>query len=540
MLDSSRHSSQVRGTKNASNRDLYVIEFKDADTYVSLPRVAFESSRTVGGPSLETLRRETRREPAYVYLLLLGSFVVAGLVFAALYFMLYPYLAITPPARAGPTGSSGSLGSSGQPPSLPSMILSEIAYYLSIAFTSGPGLALFYVVLVTSVFLSEFSYFPLALYHRRLHKERVRSGVTRFPSICVVVPARNEEKTIETTIMTLLEQGYPNKEILVVNDGSTDGTAAIVAPYASSGKVTLLNRPASGGKAVALNTGIAATNAEIIVVVDADSALQRDALTRIAPHFGDERVEAVSGNVKVGNKVNILAHLQSLEYLRGINLRRRAFDVLDTEVVVPGAIGAFRRSTYRDVGSLDTSTVVEDMDQTVKMVKAAKDIHYDPSVVAFTEVPETLSGLVRQRTRWYGGTLQVFLKHRHKWWKFGMVSLISYPYMMLTMFLVPLIELLTLSLLFVYIYQQLFLGVILAAVSILAIELFLSAVAVYLEESESWRLVLYTPIYAFAYRYILDVIRIKAYLDVYRGKVGWTRVERYGDLSGKIRETARL
>jgi cellulose synthase/poly-beta-1,6-N-acetylglucosamine synthase-like glycosyltransferase len=260
---------------------------------------------------------------------------------------------------------------------------------------------------------------------------------------------------------------------------------------------------------------------------------------RIATHFEDETVEAVSGNVKVGNKVNILAYLQSLEYLRGINLRRRAFDILDTELVVPGAVGAFRRSTYRDVGSLDVSTVVEDMDQTVKMVKAAKDIHYDPSVIAFTEVPETLGGLVRQRSRWYGGTLQVFLKHRHKWWKFGMVSLISFPYMMLTMFLVPLIELLTLSLLFVYIYQQLFLGVILAAISILAIELFLSSAAVYLDR-ESWRLVLYTPIYAFAYRYILDVIRFKAYLDVYRGKLGWTRVERYGDLSEKIRETASL
>jgi biofilm PGA synthesis N-glycosyltransferase PgaC len=173
------------------------------------------------------------------------------------------------------------------------------------------------------------------------------------------------------------------------------------------------------------------------------------------------------------------------------------------------------------------------------MVKAAKDIHYDPSVVAFTEVPETLSGLVRQRSRWYGGTLQVLLKHRHEWWKFGMVSVISFPYLVLTMFLVPAIELLTLSLLFVCLYQQLFLGVILAAISILVVELFLSSAAVWFDH-ESWRLVSYTPIYAFVYRYVLDIIRVKAYLDVYLGKLAWTRVERYGDLSGKIRETASL
>lgn len=483
---------------------------------------------------MESLKRETRREPMYVYLMLLGSFALTLLVFTVLYLVLYPYLAITPPNVGGGSGEP-----TGPPPSLPGKLLSDLAYILAFAFASRPALALFYTVLLTSTFLNEFSYFPLAFYHRRTQEGRTSPGLARFPSICVIVPAHNEEKTIETTITTLLEQNYPNKEIMIVNDGSTDGTAGIVAPYATSGRVTLLNRPARGGKAVALNTGIAATSAEIVVVVDADSALQRDALMRIAAHFEDDQVQAVSGNVKVGNKVNLLANLQSLEYLRGLNLRRRAFDILDTELVVPGAVGAFRRTTYREVGSLDTSTVVEDMDQTVKMVKAAKDIHYDPFVVAFTEVPETLGGLARQRRRWYGGTLQVFLKHRHKWWKYGPLSVIGFPYLILTMFFVPVVELLTLTLLFVYLYQQLYFGVMLAAISILAIELVLSSAAVYLDR-EDWRLVAYTPIYAFVYRYILDVVRLKAYLDVYRGKMSWTRVQRHGDLSGKIRETARL
>lgn len=499
-------------------------------------RVFASSSRAVGGYDSESLKRETRRQPAYVYLILVGSFVLTGTLFTVLYLSLYPYLAIVPPTMGG--GTSGPAGPP-PPPSLFGKVLSDVIFPLTVALSSRSALVLLFAVLLASTFLNEFSYLPLAFYHQQIQKQRTSVKLARFPLICVVVPAHNEEKTIETTIATLLEQNYPNKEILIVNDGSTDGTAAIVTPYAASGKITSINRSVSGGKAAALNTGIAATHAEIIVVVDADSALQRDALMRIAGHFEDHKVQAVSGNVKVGNNVNLLTNLQSLEYLRGINLRRRAFDILDTELVVPGAVGAFRRSTYAQVGSLDSSTVVEDMDQTVKMVKAAKDIQYDPSVVAFTEAPETLTGLARQRRRWYGGTLQVFLKHRHKWWKYGPLSMIGFPYLILTMFLVPFIELLTLTFLFVYLVQQLYLGVMLAAVSILTVELGLTSAAVYLDH-EDWRLVYYTPIYAFVYRYILDVVRMKAYLDVFRGKMTWTRVERHGGLSEKIRETARL
>jgi len=489
-----------------------------------------EPSSNVALAAFRVFITRRRREPLYVYMMLVLSYVLTGLLFWYLYVSLYPYLAISPPAGSGVVEGAGE--PSGPPPSLLSTAVSALIAF----FTSRPALALFYTILLTSTFLNELSYVPLAFYHRWIQKERERIEVARFPSICVVVPAHNEEKTIETTIRTLMDQTYPNKEIVIINDGSTDGTEAVVAPYATSGKVTLINRP-KGGKAAAINTGIAATRAEIVVVVDADSALQRDALMRIAAHFQDDQVKATSGNVKVGNRVNLLTHLQSLEYIRGINLRRRAFDILDAELVVPGAVGAFRRTVYDEVGTLDKHTVVEDMDQTVKIGKAAEDIHYDPLVVAFTEAPETLRGIVRQRSRWYGGTLQVLLKHWDRWWKFGPLSAIGFPYLILTMFFIPVVELVTLALLFVYLYQQLFIGVLLAVLSILIIEIALSSAAVYLDR-EDWRQVLYTPVYAFVYRYILDVIRLKAYLDFYRGKIGWIRVQRHGDLSGKIRKTA--
>jgi len=145
----------------------------------------------------------------YVYLMLLGSFALTLLVFIVLYLVLYPYLAIAPPTVGGVSG-----GPMGPPPSLPGKLLSDLAYMLAFAFTSRPALALFYTVLLTSTFLNEFSYFPLAFYHRRTQGGRTSQGLTRFPSICVIVPAHNEEKTIETTITTLLEQSYPKKEIM--------------------------------------------------------------------------------------------------------------------------------------------------------------------------------------------------------------------------------------------------------------------------------------------------------------------------------------
>lgn len=469
------------------------------------------------------------REPAHVYALLLLSFLATGILFYALYRFLYPYLAIMPSdaAQAGPSGSGQSYTA-----------LGVIVSVLSLALTSRPALFLFYTILVFSTFLNEFSYLPLAVYHRRLARRRECIDLIRLPHVTVILPAHNEERVIETAIQTLIDLDYPSREIVVVNDGSTDKTEERVWRYVQSGQIRLINRPC-GGKAVAVNTGIAVAREGIIVIVDADSAPQRDAIRRLVPHFEDPHVLAVSGNVKIGNRVNELTKLQSLEYIRGINLRRRAFDVLDSELVVPGAIGAFRKSAYAEIGTMDRDTVVEDMDLTVRLGKSGGDIHYDPHAVAFTEAPEDIRNLVKQRRRWYGGTLQTWLKHRHRWWAFGPLSSIGFPFLTLTMFFIPLVELVTIAFLFMYLVQGLFLGVLLAATSILVIEFALSSAAVLLD-GEDPRLILHTPAYSFFYRYFLDLIRIKAYWDVYRKKIGWTRPSRYGELTERIRESALL
>jgi len=473
--------------------------------------------------------RQLYREPRHVYALLLVSYVATGVLFYALYLLLYPYLAIRPNELSSVAPGLGSQTVA---------FFDQIVSVLSSALASSQLLFLFYTILLVSTFLNELSYLPLAVYHRRLVAGRESIKPTRLPKVSILLPAHNEERVIETAVQTLMDLDYPDKEIIVVNDGSTDQTVKRIWPCVQSGAIRLINRPA-GGKAVAVNTGIAVARGDLVVVIDADSAPQRDAVRRLALHFEDPRVVATSGNVKVGNKVNLLTRLQSLEYIRGINLRRRAFDVLDSELVVPGAIGAFRKMAYRQVGTMDRDTVVEDMDLTVRLGKSGGDVQYDPHAIAFTEAPEDLRSLVRQRTRWYGGTFQTWLKHRHRWWSFGPLSSVGFPYLTLTMFFIPAVELITLAFLFVYLAQRLFLGVALAAASILMIEFALSSAAVMLD-GEDTRLILLTPAYAFVYRYVLDLIRVKSYLDVFRKRIGWTRPTRHGELTTRVRESGTL
>jgi len=459
--------------------------------------------------------RQLFREPLIIFGFQIISFVITGVLFYALYTLLYPYLAIVAP----PVSSGGT----------------TLAAPLILFFTSRLGLLLFYLVLVAASFLNEISYVPLGFYHRMVDKRREQRSLVVFPLVSVIIPAHNEEKTVEVTVRSVLESNYPNFEVIVVNDGSTDATEHVIIPYAMAGKIALVNRP-QGGKAVAVNTGAAVASGEIMLVIDADVAIERDALSKLALHFEDPTVAAVSGNIKVGNRVNVLTRLQALEYVRDLNLRRRAFDILDTIPVIPGATGAFRKAAFRRVGGMDKDTVVEDMDLTLRIVKAAEDVRFEAHARSYTEAPENIQAWMRQRKRWYGGTLQAFLKHRSRWWRFGPLSIIGFPYLIMSMFFIPVIELTTLTLLFVYLYQRLFFGVLMAAISILVVEFSLSTLAVILDR-EDWRLILYTPLYIFFYRFLVDAVRLRSYLEVLRGRLGWYRTGRYGGLLSKIRPT---
>lgn len=228
--------------------------------------------------------------------------------------------------------------------------------------------------------------------------------------VTVLVPAYNEEAGIEATVRSALASTYPQLEVVVVDDGSTDRTAE-VAEAVDDPRVTVVRRP-NGGKPRALNSGIRHARHDIVVMVDADTVLEPDAVYHLVQPLAHPAVGAVSGNTKVANRRRLLGKWQHLEYVVGFNLDRRMFDVLECIPTVPGAIGAFRRYALTGVGGVSHDTLAEDTDLTMSLWRAGWRVVYEEDAVAWTEVPETLRQLWRQRYRWCYGTLQSMWKHR--------------------------------------------------------------------------------------------------------------------------------
>jgi cellulose synthase/poly-beta-1,6-N-acetylglucosamine synthase-like glycosyltransferase len=247
---------------------------------------------------------------------------------------------------------------------------------------------------------------------RRL--ERFRPGAPWLREVndpaTVLVPAYNEEAGIESTVRSLLASTHPYLQVIVIDDGSTDQTADI-ATWIDDPRVMVIRQP-NAGKAAALNTGLAHAAHDIVVMVDADTVFEPDAIYRLIQPLAHPAVGAVSGNTKVGNRRSLLGRWQHLEYVFGFNLDRRMFEVLECMPTVPGAIGAFRRDALMGVGGVSEDTLAEDTDLTMAMWQAGWRVVYEESAIAWTEVPNSLRQLWRQRYRWCFGTLQAMWKHR--------------------------------------------------------------------------------------------------------------------------------
>jgi cellulose synthase/poly-beta-1,6-N-acetylglucosamine synthase-like glycosyltransferase/peptidoglycan/xylan/chitin deacetylase (PgdA/CDA1 family) len=251
---------------------------------------------------------------------------------------------------------------------------------------------------------------PTAWLHARRTRPAPASAPAYWPSVAVVVPAYNEQVGIGRTVGSLAASTYPHLEIVVVDDGSTDATAEIVEGLELE-RVELLRRP-NGGKAAALTTGIAHTDAEVVVMVDGDTIFEADTVTRLVQPLSDPRVAAVSGNTKVGNRARLLGRWQHIEYVMGFNLDRRLYEILQSTPTVPGAIGAFRRSVLAQLGGVPGDTLAEDTDLTLSIGRLGYRVVYAEDALAWTEAPSTLGGLWRQRYRWSFGTMQAVWKHK--------------------------------------------------------------------------------------------------------------------------------
>ena len=264
------------------------------------------------------------------------------------------------------------------------------------------------------------------------------------PPVAVLIPAYNEEKVIERTVRAVLASNYPDLHVIVIDDGSTDRTLEVArrafVEEEAAGRVLILTKPNSG-KAEALNYGLEhLRDEEIFVGIDADTIIDRNAISRLVPHFLDPKLGAVAGNAKVGNRVNLWTRWQALEYITSQNFERRALNTLGAVSVVPGAIGAWRTSAVREAGGYHSDTVAEDADLTMNLLRRGYRIGYEDLALAYTEAPINANGLMRQRFRWSFGILQSVWKHHEVFARKGALGWVALPNIVIFQILLPLVS----------------------------------------------------------------------------------------------------
>ena len=263
------------------------------------------------------------------------------------------------------------------------------------------------------------------------------------PRVAVLIPAYNEEKVIARTIRSVLMSNYKNLHIIVIDDGSKDDTYKIAtetyAKEIAEGRITVMTKP-NGGKAEALNYALESTHEEIYVGIDADGVIAHDAISRLVPHFANPHIAAVAGNAKVGNRVNLWTRWQALEYITSQNFERRALDLFDVVMVVPGAIGAWRTSAVKAGGCYHPDTVAEDADLTMNLLEQGYAVIYEDQALAFTEAPINANGLARQRFRWSFGILQAVFKHRGAIRNRRAMGLFALPNIVIFQIILPLVS----------------------------------------------------------------------------------------------------
>ena len=380
------------------------------------------------------------------------------------------------------------------------------------------------------------------------------------PRVAVLIPAYNEEKVIVRTIRSVMMSNYKNIRVVVIDDGSKDNTyQAAIDAYPvdiASGRLTVLTKP-NGGKADALNYGLSKIKEEIYVGIDADGVIAHDAISNLVCHFADPKIGAVAGNAKVGNRVNLWTRWQALEYITSQNFERRALDLFDVVMVVPGAIGAWRTRAVKEGGGYHTNTVAEDADLTMNLLEQGYSVIYEDRALAFTEAPVDMNGLMRQRFRWSFGILQAVFKHLGAIKKRRAMGLFALPntiiFQILLPLVSPLIDLMFLAGVANYFWNRYFHPMAASTASFekllvffltfLVIDFIASALAFALErkhpasKGDAW-LLFHIWIQRFTYRQVFSVVLFKTMKRAIDGKpFNWDKLDRTAQMS---KETEQL
>ncbi|HET9985992.1 MAG TPA: glycosyltransferase [Longimicrobiales bacterium] len=442
---------------------------------------------------------------------------------------------------------------------------------------------------------SFFSFRALRKYARRLNTLDVDELVTSAgaPPVTIVMPAYNEEANCVSSVRSLLALRYPEHEVIVVNDGSKDGTLAklmetfqlapaVRAPTSNlpTAHIRMIYRSRrnptvwvidkeNGGKADALNAGINYCHTPLFCAMDADSILEREALMRLVrPFLEDGTTVAAGGIVRIANGCEIdegfiskvrlpgslLARFQVLEYLRAFLAGRMGWSALDVLLIVSGAFGIFRRSAVVEAGGYARDTVGEDMELIVRLHRHFRErkqpyrISFIPDPIAWTEAPETMKVLARQRDRWQRGLIQSLSRHRKMLLnpRFGRIGMVAFPYFWFLEGFGPVVEILgyvafvaalvlgwaSPPFIIGFLLLAFFFGVALSAASVALEELVFRR---YTKMGDFVRLLLLAVAENFGYRQLLTLFRFKGVFSAMGGRNSWGHMDRRGALVAPAR-----